>query len=74
MDRGQVECIERKRLLAFVNHFVTQTADFLAKFSHDCEVRLIEVEAKIGKMDTDLRLLEAKLESAFPDTPSARKT
>ena len=58
---NQVDCLHRKRLLALVNHFVAQTVHFLSKFGSDCEGRLLQAEAKIQKIDADLRLLEAKL-------------
>jgi len=63
MDYNRVECIQRKRLLAFVNHFVAHTVDFLSNFSQNCEDRLQQVEARIQKMDSDLELLECKLDS-----------
>ena len=63
MDLHQVDCIQQKRILAFVNHFTSQTFDFLAKFGANCESRLIQVEDRINKIDAELHLLEAKLDS-----------
>ena len=67
---NQVDCLHRKRLLALVNHFVAQTVHFLSKFGSDCEGRLLQAEAKIQKIDTDLRLLEAKLSHVATSTAS----
>ena len=63
MDLHEVDCIQQKRILAFVNHFTSQTFDFLAKFGANCESRLIQVEDRINKIDAELHLLEAKLDS-----------
>ena len=63
LDYRQVECIQRKRLLAFVNHFVAQTASFLSNFGQECEAKLQQVDLRIQRLDTDLTLLESKLDS-----------
>ena len=63
LDYSQVECLERKRLLAFVNHFVTRTAHFLSSFTIQCEQRLDNINRKIGGLENELALLEFKLNS-----------
>ena len=63
LDYNQVECLERKRLLAFVNHFVTRTAHFLSTFANQCEQKLDNINRKISGLENELALLECKLNS-----------
>ena len=63
LDYNQVECLERKRLLAFVNHFVTRTAHFLSTFANQCEQKLDKINRKINGLENELALLECKLNS-----------
>ena len=63
LDYNQVECLERKRLLAFVNHFVTRTAHFLSTFANQCEQKLDNINRKINGLENELALLECKLNS-----------
>ena len=63
LDYNQVECLERKRLLAFVNHFVTRTAHFLSTFANQCEQKLDSINRKINGLENELALLEFKLNS-----------
>ena len=63
LDYNQVECLQRKRLLAFVNHFVSRTAHFLSTFTVQCEQRLEKVNRKISRLENELALLEFKLDS-----------
>ena len=62
-DYGQVECLQRKRVLAFVNHFVTHTAHFLSTFAQQCDSRLDNITRKICQLENELALLEFKLNS-----------
>ena len=63
LDYNRVECLERKRLLAFVNHFVTRTAHFLSAFANQCEQKLDHINRKIDGLENELALLECKLNS-----------
>lgn len=49
--------------MAFVNTFLYKTASFLDQFLAQCENRFLEFEVQLRRVDTQLRLLEAKLES-----------
>ena len=63
LDYNQVECLQRKRLLAFVNHFVSHTAHFLSNFTIQCEQRLDKINTKMNRLENELALLEFKLQS-----------
>ncbi|CAG2069444.1 unnamed protein product, partial [Timema podura] len=56
-----IEPIHQKRLIAFINHFLTTTVSFLNTFSHSVETRLEKCEGQLQKMDAALCILEAKV-------------
>ena len=70
VDYDQVEPLQRKRLLKFVNHFVLQMANFLSNFSQTCDIKLMSISKKLNDLETSLVLLENKLESV----PSLKKS
>ena len=57
----QVEAINQKRTLAFINHWVLHTVAFLNQFSAMCEERLIALDTKLRRADHSLAILEAKV-------------
>lgn len=63
INYSDVEGIQRKRILKFVNHFVTQTTNFLSNFSQSCDVKLFHLAEKLKKVEISLVLLETKLNS-----------
>ena len=63
IDYTQVEGIQRKRVLKFVNHFIIQLSNFLSNFSQTCDVKLCHLATKIQNVETSLTLLEHKIES-----------
>ncbi|XP_070534845.1 WASH complex subunit 3-like isoform X2 [Ptychodera flava] len=63
VDLTKVEAIHQKRMLAFLNHFITHTVRFLNKFSCVCEEKLETLNLRMQKLDTTLSILEAKLAS-----------
>ena len=63
LNYSEVECLQRKRLLTFFNHFLSRNVTFLSDFSRDCEQRLARMANKIQKMEHSLTLLENKLNS-----------
>ena len=63
LDYNKVECLQRKRLLAFVNHFVSHTAQFLSTFTIQVEQRLDKINSKMNRLENELALLEFKLQS-----------
>ncbi|EDQ91725.1 uncharacterized protein MONBRDRAFT_22818 [Monosiga brevicollis MX1] len=59
----EVDAMPHKRMLAFVNHFVTSTASFLNHFSVACEKKLHTVSDRLAKLEVTVALLENKLQS-----------
>lgn len=57
----QVEAIQQKRIVAFLNHFVTHTAKFLNRFSSVCEEKLEHMSNRIQELEISMNLLEAKV-------------
>lgn len=63
IDKKQIPPIHKKRILAFVNHFLIQTTTFLNKFAFECDIKFLEVERKIQTVEAALLIVEAKLSS-----------
>ncbi|KAK6622027.1 hypothetical protein RUM44_001834 [Polyplax serrata] len=63
VDLETVNAINKKRLLAFVNHFIVNTTQFLNNLSKSCEYGLMTLENKIQKLETSIVMLESKLNS-----------
>ncbi|XP_061729671.1 WASH complex subunit 3 [Cydia pomonella] len=62
-DLSKIAGLQQKRTLAFVNHFLVTTVQFLNKFTKDCEEKLMHFERKLEKVNATMVLLEAKLSS-----------
>ena len=71
VDYNQIEGLQRKRLLKFINHFVLQTSHFLSNFSQTCDMKILNLAKKIQNIETSLSLLEMKLDSV-PELKSIR--
>lgn len=71
LDLSKVPAIQQKRTLAFVNHFIISTVDFLNKYSKTCEYKLMQVERKLDRMEAATVLLEARL-SSIPEINTAK--
>ncbi|XP_071941962.1 WASH complex subunit 3-like [Antedon mediterranea] len=63
VDLSKVGAIHPKRMLAFLNHFVSHTTRFLNRFSCVCEQKLSDLNIRIQHLETTMNLLEAKLAS-----------
>lgn len=50
-------------MVAFINHFVLSTVNFLNKFASDCESKFVQYEHKIQSLEASLSIVEAKLAS-----------
>lgn len=57
----KVPPIDQKRIVAFINHFVINTVEFLNKFAVNCETKFIDFESKLHKVEASLAILEAKV-------------
>ncbi|XP_077287043.1 coiled-coil domain containing 53 [Arctopsyche grandis] len=55
--------IHQKRTLAFINHFIIRTIEFMNNFATQCETKLMDFDVKLQKVDASLRVLETKLAS-----------
>lgn len=53
--------IEPKQLAALVNHFVTDSSEFLQGFARQSEAKLSELSQRIGRLEKLLQLFERKL-------------
>ncbi|CAD5111102.1 DgyrCDS447 [Dimorphilus gyrociliatus] len=63
IDYNAVQPIHQKRMLAFLNHFVSHTVQFLNRFSCVCEEKLGEVASRLERLENSLVLLENKIGS-----------
>lgn len=54
-------------MLAFINHFIINTVDFLNTFIANCETKFIAFETKLQHVESSLLIIESKLASV-PDT------
>lgn len=61
IDYTQVQPIQHKRTLAFVNHFVTRTASFLNRFSTVCEGKLSDISFRLQRLEITMTILETKV-------------
>lgn len=61
VDKSQVPPIHQKRILAFVNHFITSTCKFLNDFILSCENKFIDIERKIQRVEASLIIIESKV-------------
>ena len=63
IDLTKVGSIQQKRTIAFLNHFVSHTVNFLNRFSCVCEEKLSDLSHRLQKVDVTMNILEAKLAS-----------
>lgn len=57
----QIPPIQQKRIITFVNHFVTSTVSFLNNFCNSCEDRFMQFEYKMQKIEASLLILETQV-------------
>ncbi|XP_072045603.1 WASH complex subunit 3-like [Amphiura filiformis] len=63
VDLTKVGAIHQKRMLAFLNHFITHSTRFLNKFSCVCEQKLTHLNTRIQRLEVTMNILEAKIAS-----------
>lgn len=59
--RFEVPPIEQKRMVAFINEFIVATVSFLNDFMTKCEMRFVEFEQKMQRIESSLLIVEAKV-------------
>jgi len=67
IDYTKVEPIPFQKTVAYVNHFVVQSTQFLNRFSFLCEQRLAQVSRHLERLEITMNTLEAKLNSIPED-------
>ena len=63
VDLAKVNAIHQKRLVAFINHFLTNSVEHLNRFSSVCEEKLTAINTKIQRLENVLNILETKINS-----------
>ncbi|KAF5284577.1 hypothetical protein FQR65_LT02403 [Abscondita terminalis] len=63
IDYEKISPILQKRIVVFINHFISNTVSFLNSFAQSCESRLMEFDYKIQKVEASLLILESQLSS-----------
>ncbi|XP_045447340.1 WASH complex subunit 3 [Melitaea cinxia] len=63
VDLSKIAALQQKRTLAFVNHFVITTVQFLNNFAKKCEQKMMLFERKLEKINATMVLLETRLSS-----------
>lgn len=73
---SSIQPIPTKKTLMLVNNFIVNTVDFINKFSALCERKLAKISLHTQKLETQLLLLETKLESVpwTDETPQMEPT
>lgn len=57
----EVPPIDQKRMVAFINEFITSTVNFLNEFMKNTEEKFVEFELKMQKIEASLMIVEAKV-------------
>ncbi|KAL7640885.1 UNVERIFIED_CONTAM: hypothetical protein RMT77_008022 [Armadillidium vulgare] len=63
IDLDEIEALNQKRTLAFINHWVYHTVLFLNQFSVICQQKLSTLDSKLRRANDLLSTLESKLSS-----------
>ena len=63
VDFTQVNPVPLRKTVLLVNNFVANTVRFLNHFSNTCEEKLTNVSNNISRLEIQLSILEAKLNS-----------
>ncbi|XP_046962565.1 WASH complex subunit 3 [Vanessa cardui] len=74
LDLSKIAALQQKRTLAFVNHFVITTVQFLNNFAKRCEQKMMLFERKLEKINATMVLLEARLSSIPEVAQTATET
>lgn len=53
--------LNSKRMQTFFNEFLITTTNFLNEFASDCEDKFMHLERKLGKIESNLVIIEQKV-------------
>lgn len=67
INLSKIECIPPKNTISTLNQFIINTVDFINKFAYFSEEKLICLDENIDRLETQLILLEKKLETIPPE-------
>lgn len=63
INLSKIECIPPKNTIATINQFILNTTDFINRFAFFSEEKLLYLDENVEKLETQLILLEKKLET-----------
>jgi hypothetical protein len=63
LDLASLDSIGHTRLMASINQFAERTVDFLNRFSHIADLKLLDVSERIQNLEILTTILESKLQS-----------
>lgn len=53
--------MEQRRLVTYINHFMTSTVKFLNNFMVHCEAKMMKSEQRLQQISASLSILESKV-------------
>lgn len=53
--------MEQRRLVTYINNFITSTVTFLNNFMTNCEAKMMKSEQRLQKISASLCILETKV-------------
>lgn len=53
--------MEQRRLVTYINNFITSTVSFLNNFMTHCEAKMMKSEQRLQKISASLCILETKV-------------
>lgn len=53
--------MEQRRLVTYINHFITSTVTFLNNFMAHCETKMMKSEQRLQQISASLCILETKV-------------
>lgn len=58
--------MEQRRLVTYINNFITSTVSFLNNFMTHCEAKMMKSEQRLQKISASLCILETKVLLSMP--------
>lgn len=63
INLSKIECIPPKNTISTINQFLLNTTDFINRFAYFSEEKLLYLDENVERLETQLILLEKKLET-----------